>query len=170
MKETWKDIKWYEWEYQISNIWNVKNLNYRRIWKERIRKPFIRSWYLQLWLYKKWIESCYLVHKLVAEAFIDNPENKNQIIHINGKKYDNRVENLEWGTASENMIHSRDVLWNTYWPSRVRINRCSLEWEPLEQFRNQSEASMKIWIPQWGISRCCNWKQKTAWWYIWKYA
>lgn len=50
------------------------------------------------------------VHRLVAQAFIPNPENKRDVNHINGNKKDNRLENLEWTTHRENTIHGRDVL------------------------------------------------------------
>lgn len=82
--------------YSISNLGNVKNDKTGRILKT-YTKP---SGYKQVQLGRKTIPQ--YIHRLVANAFISNPFNKPQVNHINGKKYDNRAENLEWVTAQEN--------------------------------------------------------------------
>lgn len=102
--EIWKDIKGYEGKYQVSNMGNVKSLNYRRTGKEKILKLHKNnSGYFMVGLYKDDKYKSFLVHRLVAQAFISNLENKEQIDHINTIKTDNRVENLRWATQKENM-------------------------------------------------------------------
>jgi len=110
--EVWKDIEGYEKLYQVSNKGRIKSLHHG---KERIMKlTFDRGGYVHIVLYKNKekcteedkVRSTYRVHILVARAFIPNPENKPEVNHINGNKWDCNVENLEWVTKKENQEHA----------------------------------------------------------------
>lgn len=103
MGEVWKDIKGYEGKYQVSDRGNVKSLNYRRSGVENLLTPWDAGrGYLQVIFTRK----KYAIHRLVAETFIPNPDNKSDVNHIDGNKKNNNVENLEWCTRQENIIHS----------------------------------------------------------------
>lgn len=99
--EEWRTIKGYEDRYEVSNFGRVRSLN-----NNSILKPFKNTGdYLGVKLYKNNIRFNKLLHRLVAQAFIPNPENKPQVNHIDENKTNNIVSNLEWVTAKENINH-----------------------------------------------------------------
>ena len=186
MEEIWKDIEGYEWKYQISNRWFVKSLNYGWRLTEKVLLPLVTIyWYHQICLCKKWIQKQFSIHRLVAIAFIKNPENKPQVNHIDWDKLNNNVENLEWCTASENMIHSyktwlmknhhfytnHPCKWK-FWkdnPNSKKVYQYTKNLEFIKEWWSQSDVKRWLWIQQISIGICCRGKQKTAWWYVWKY-
>lgn len=116
MKEIWKDIKDYEGLYQVSNLGNVKALD--RIIKDSTRertqrlkshilKPTDNGRGYQIVSLNKNGRKNKYVHRLVAETFIDNPDNKKEVNHKDLNKKNNCVENLEWVTQIENKAHYR---------------------------------------------------------------
>jgi len=107
MQEIFKDIKNYEGRYRISNLGNVESLVTKRFLKQENAKSKDVT-YKRVHLFKNGKGKHYLVHRLVALHFIDNPENKPQVNHIDNNPHNNIAENLEWCTPSENMKHSRD--------------------------------------------------------------
>lgn len=115
MQEIWKDIKGYEDHYQISNIGRVKSLSrmrlgrggclvhiHEKILKQKTTKSGYKSVHLRCMDY----QSHPTIHRLVAEAFISNPDNKPTVNHIDANKENNCTTNLEWSTHSEQMVHA----------------------------------------------------------------
>jgi hypothetical protein len=114
--EQWKPIAGYEGLYEVSDLGRIKGLE-KKAWngnsfikiRERILKVFVnKSGYIHVSIYKDKKQKSFYVHRLVAESFVDNPENKPTVNHKNGIKQDNRCFNLEWSTYSENNQHSYD--------------------------------------------------------------
>ena len=102
--EQWRDVPEYEGLYQVSNLGRVKSFHHG---KEYLRTPSINDHgYRVVILYKGGKHKQFRVHVVVALAFIPNPENKPIVNHIDGNKTNNRVDNLEWATYSENLTHA----------------------------------------------------------------
>ena len=103
MEEVWKDIEEYEGLYQVSNLGRVKSLNYNNTKKEKIIKTLNNRGYLKVILCKNNECKNFLIHRLVANAFIENPNNYNEINHIDECKTNNIVNNLEWCNRKYNI-------------------------------------------------------------------
>ncbi len=110
MMEIWKKVVGYEGIYEISSYGRLRVLlKYRkyRDYQSKILNPSNdKDGYLRTCLTKNKKRKSVFIHRLVAQSFIPNPENKHCVNHINGIKTDNRVENLEWVTHSENNKHA----------------------------------------------------------------
>lgn len=108
--EIWMPVIGYESFYEVSNIGRVKSLirgsgNHRNT-KEKILKPYEASGYYEVSLYIDKSKVHGKIHRLMARAFIPNPEKKRCINHKNGIKTDNRLSNVEWATHTENLVHA----------------------------------------------------------------
>lgn len=114
MEEIWKDIEGYNGRYQVSNLGRVKSIITKGRYEYNPPKVSIlsgtiaRGGYKRVLLTKNGKKTAESVHRLVAKAFIPNPENKPQINHIDGNKLNNCVDNLEWVTHQENQAHAWD--------------------------------------------------------------
>jgi hypothetical protein len=107
------------------------------------------------------------VHRLVALAFIPNPENKEQINHIDGNKQNSSANNLEWCSNTENQIHKvNSGLSNC----TKKIIQYDLQMNKIKEFNSQMESSKELNICDTSISKCCLNKQKTAGGFIFKFA
>lgn len=114
--EKWKDVHGYEGIYEVSTLGNVRTCvgkttesvrHGTRVWAVRILKQKTdKNGYKRVTLYKDKKPKTWLVHRLVTHAFLYKPEGMDLVNHINGKPYDNRVDNLEWCTPKMNIHHA----------------------------------------------------------------
>ena len=161
MQEEWRDIAGYEGLYQVSNFGRVLHKTSHRIYSNGTRTELPERFltltknsggYMQVTLWRNGKRISAKVHSLVANAFIKNPENKPYVNHINGDKTDNRAENLEWTTPSENTLHRYRVLGKTKCgPSGKKVKCINTG----EVFNSLSDASRATGIPVGNISSVC---------------
>jgi len=188
--EKFKDIINYENSYQISNFGRVKSLDRRinclgengRI----IKGSFIKSHknkpgYFAVMLHKNNKYKHHSIHRLVALAFIPNPESKPVVNHKNGIKTDNSIENLEWCTYSEDRKHAYDTglkkgamigKFGKDNPFSKPILQLSLSGELIKEHHGLMEAERETGISHSNISKVCSGAKwcKTAGGYKWEYA
>ena len=176
--EVWKDIEGYEGRYQVSNIGRVRSLSLGKIAKfrpehhGRVLKPYLTryGYYVVDLFYDTNKKRHHLVHRLVAQAFIPNPDNLPQINHKNEIKTDNRVENLEWCTLVYNLTYNER-------PKRVGITQ-GIAVEQIDEqgkvvatYQSAMEAERNTGIYATNIRACCKGLQghQRAGGYRWRY-
>ena len=163
--EKWKIINNFS-NYEISTEGRVRNLKTQYILKGRPSK----NGYLQVSI-KSDIDSNVknqYIHRLVAIHFIENPDNKKEVNHIDGNKLNNTLENLEWCTSSENQKHRQNILGKRK-TSQRRIGKFSKDGELLEEFDSIISAAQSFNKSRVNIDNALQKKQKTAYGYVWEY-
>lgn len=109
MEEIWKPVKGYEGCYEVSNFGNVKSLYSNKILKPIKHTVTLNYTSLQIGLYKHKKQTNYIISRLVATAFCDNPKYKPCVNHVDFNPENNRADNLEWVTHKENSEHSQNA-------------------------------------------------------------
>ena len=160
-EEVWKDIPGYNGAYQVSNLGQVRSRK-RGSWKI-IKETKKDNGYLVVMLSSDKMRQHY-VHRLVAQAFLPNPQNLGYVNHKNEKKDDNRASNLEWCTAYYNN-HYSDI----YKHTRKRVVQYSKDMVRIRSYSSQGEASRLTGIYQSNISHVCHRKRETAGGYFWRF-
>lgn len=171
-EEIWKDINEH---YQVSNFANVRS-NRKGKWK-LLSVYKTNTGYNAVTLSINKSKKPYLIHRLVAEAFIPNPENKPQINHKNGVRTDNSISNLEWVSNLENQIHSWKFL-NRQNPHKGKFGDESCYFKVILQikdnkiinrFNGAREAMRETGIHYKNISACCYGKRKQTGGFCWAF-
>ena len=165
MKEIWKDIEGYEGLYQVSNLGRVKSLGNNKLRKEKLLKPFKNEYgYLLVTLCKNSKNKKFKIHRLVASVFIENPNNYEEINHIEECKTNNNVINLEWCNHKYNMNYGNCSKRST--EKRKKAIYC-LENDTL--FKSITECAKELNLPISTIINVLKGRQKQAKGYTFRY-
>ena len=156
--------------YQVSNLGNVRSLNYNKTKKIQHLKKVVNNkrGYLAVGLSKKGIFKIKTVHRLVAETFISNPNNLPQVNHIDENKLNNSVTNLEWCTNKYNINYGTRKERISEKKGR-KISQLDKDDNIIKVWNGTCQASRELKINEGNIWEACNNKRKTAGKYKWKY-
>ena len=179
-EEVWKPIKGFEGLYEVSNLGNIKSFPRKyTIKKEKILSSCImNNGYLCVALSKNHKGKTYLIHRLVAETFIPNPNNYSCINHKDGNKLNNKIDNLEWCSYSYNSKEAYRIgLKKSVWKGKFdkensnskKINQYDLEGNLIKKWNSTMEIERQLGINHSNISACCKGRYKKSNGYIWRY-
>lgn len=171
--EIWKDIKDYEGLYQVSNYGNVRSL-IKRTGSIIILKPDkTQSGYFRVTLCKNYERKRYMVHRLVAEAFIPNPNNLPQVNHKDENKTNNRLDNLEWCTPKYNINYGTCIKrFSEKMINNKKISKIVIQFTKCGEFINEYPSVSECGRNGFNIgavAACCRGILKSHKGYIWKY-
>ncbi|MCF1614809.1 NUMOD4 motif-containing HNH endonuclease [Tetragenococcus koreensis] len=157
MEEKWRNILGFEGYYQVSNFGRVKSLDRvdcrgHNLKSMVLKQRYDKDGYKLVYLSKQSKGQSYLVHRLVAIAFIKNIDNKPQVNHINENKFDNNVNNLEWCTSKENVNHGTGIERRKRTKSVIAVN---IKTGKKLEF-SSCKAAAEFGFNQSQISNCCN--------------
>lgn len=178
--EIWKPVPGYEGSYEVSNLGRVRSVSrYTPTWSGKVFKKGTikkqkedKDGYFKVWLSKNSKKKPFFVHRLVATAFLDNPDNLPVVNHKDGNKKNNTVENLEWCTLSENTKHAFKI--GLIKPSCRGTNKKVAKIDPatneiISVYKSMSEAARENGITVQMISYCANGKNKTGKGFKWAF-
>jgi len=168
--EIWKNVKGYESLYQVNNFGKIKSLRFNRLLSGSINSNGYKYMMIKVDGKGKLIS----LHRLIANTFIPNPENKKCVNHIDGNKLNNDLSNLEWCTYSENAVHAFKI--------NIRTNKKGIDNNRSKKVYQYSidnilinihgglrEASRNTGLPNKQIWDCCNGLKDFAFNYKWSY-
>lgn len=165
--EIWKDIEGYEGLYQISNYGNVKTLPRPRV-KSTIMKLELHKGYYKVCFSKNNKSKHFFVHRLVAQAFIPNPDNLPCVNHKDENSLNNCVNNLEWCTQQYNLLYGNRRA-KVIEKERKPVGQYTMSNELIRVHYSIQQAARNINRNAGPICRCCKGKQAFAYGYKWEY-
>lgn len=141
-----------------------------------------RNGYLRVWIKQNGSRKKVAVHRLVACAFLPNPENKPCVNHLDGNKENNHVTNLEWSSYSDNERHSHRTLGKQLSSKNLKnmveahvkavrksVGQFSMDGVFVRRFDSMADAAKATGVSQGNISECCNGRRKSAGGYLWNF-
>lgn len=169
MIEEWRDVVGYKNRYQVSNLGKVRSMPIQsktNYFKGDVLKTSIDSnGYINVSLSRK----TYKVHRLVAEAFIENPNNYPCVNHIDEDKTNNRIDNLEWCTYKQNNNHGTRNIRISENNGRTII-QCNMNGDEIKRWKSIADAARYYGVKRWTICGCLNGRQHTSCGYKWRYS
>lgn len=188
MEKIWKDIYGFEGLYQVSDMGEIYSCaktiqggnGGSRSHDGMILQADSSGEYLRVTLFKDKKRHKFLVHRIVAKHFHENPENKKFVNHINGNKLDNRAVNVEWSTQSENEKHAYRIGLKVPTMNRLgstndlnarskKVMQLALDGSLIKIWPSVNEVQRKLGFRQGNISSCARNEMQTAYGFKWQY-
>lgn len=179
--EIWKPINGYVGMYEISNMGNVKSVDrigFQRNKFDRLSKYMFKGRHLKIQTQKNGYQTIdlskngkherFLIHRLVAEHFLEHADGKDYINHIDSNPRNNHVDNLEWCTQSKNIKYSYEQ-GRKIPPHQRKTGQFDIDGNLIKIWKSQTEAQRVLGIPQANIFKVCSGQRKSAGGYKWQY-